>query len=121
MLAAFAAAKDHNVVRALTDRLTNLELVLRDHGSEDDLEKLRGWIRSLFSPHLAELGYDPKPGEPQSDGQRRSLTIHALGSLARDAQVVARSEAFAEREREDPRSVDPNLAGVFVGIAAKVR
>lgn len=119
VLEAFAASKDHNVVRSLIDRFGSLEALLELAEEDEALAKLRKRIARRFSPHLEELGYAPKDGEPQNDVQRRALAIHAVASIARDPDAIAQCEALAATERSDPRSIDPNLAGTFVGVAAK--
>jgi puromycin-sensitive aminopeptidase len=119
VIAGLAKSEDHNVVRALLDRLGTLERVLEEAGNEDATLKLRTYIASLFDEALVSLGWEPKKGETQNDVQRRSLTILAMANLARVAEHVEACERWAAKEQQDPRSVDPNLAGTFVGVAAK--
>jgi puromycin-sensitive aminopeptidase len=119
VVAHLARTKDYNVVRALADRLGTLERMLEDLEEGDALTKLRNMVAELFEPHVEELGYEPREGEPQGTRQRRGTAIHAVASIARVSAHVAACERWAEKELADPRSVDPNLAGTFVGIAAK--
>lgn len=119
VLEAFAASKDHNVVRSLVERFGSLEALLEGADEEAALDALRALAVERFSSHLDELGYEPREGESQNDIQRRALAIFAVASLGRDTDAIAKSEAYAEQERGDPRSIDPNLTGTFVGIAAK--
>jgi puromycin-sensitive aminopeptidase len=114
-----AKSQDHNVVRAVVDRLGTLDRVLEEAGDDRALTQFRAYLASLFEAEMEALGYEPKKGESQNDVQRRALTIHAMAGLARVAGHVERCEHWAELEQKDPRSVDPNLAGTFVGIAAK--
>jgi puromycin-sensitive aminopeptidase len=119
VIAGLAKSEDHNVVRALIDRLGTLERVLEESENEAVVIELRAYIASLFERALATLGWEPKKGETQNDVQRRSLTILAMANLARVAEHVEACERWAAKEQQDPRSVDPNLAGTFVGVAAK--
>ncbi len=121
VLEEFVASRDHNVVRSLTDRFGSLEALLELAGEDaaDGLEKIRAVIAQRFAPHVEELGFTPREGEPQNDVQRRAIAIFSLASIARDAAAIAKCEKFAEQERADPRSIDPNLTGTFVGVAAK--
>jgi len=119
VLRALAGVPEHNLLRALIDRLDALDLILKDAGDRVARLKLRALTAKLFQPQLAMLGYEPRKGEPQNDVQRRALLIAALGSLARVPEVIAAAERYAAIEQEDPHAVDPNLAGVFVAVAAK--
>ncbi len=119
VIAGLSKSEDHNVVRALVDRLGTLDRVLEDAEDARAIAKLRAYVASLFEPELEELGWEPKKGESQNDLQRRALTIHAVASLARVARAVELCEEWAAREQAEPRRVDPNLAGTFVGVAAK--
>jgi puromycin-sensitive aminopeptidase len=119
VLAGFSETRDHNVLRAVVDRLYTLDLILKDSGDRDARLRLRAWIARLFGDHLAELGYAVRPGEEQNQIQRRALLISAVASLARVPEAIASAEALAEVERAEPRAVDANLAGTFVNVAAK--
>ncbi len=116
---ALAAVPEHHLLRAVVDRLDAIDLIVKDSGDRPARLKLREFIGRLFQDQLRVLGLEPRAGEPQNDVQRRALLIAALGSLARDKEVVAAAERYAEIEQRDPHAVDPNLAGVFVGLAAK--
>lgn len=119
VLERFATSRDHNVLRSVTDRLSAIEALLEERGEEQTLGFLRQRIRGLFQPILSDLGYVPRVGEAQNELQRRALAIHAVSSLGRAPQAIAEAIHWADLERRDPRGVDPNLAGTFVGIAAK--
>jgi puromycin-sensitive aminopeptidase len=119
VLRALAGVREHNVLRALIDRLDMLDLLAKDAGDREARLKLRSLVGSLLSSQLGELGFVPRAGEPQNDTQRRALLIGALGNLARQQDVIAQAKHFAAVEQSDPHAVDPNLAGVFVAVAAK--
>ncbi len=118
-LNAFAGSKDHNVTRSLVDRLGTFDRLLEIAKDEDTLGKLRAHTGGLFKESLDALGFEPKSGEPQNDLQRRALLIHAMANLARSQPHIDQAVEYAAKERQDPRSIDPNLAGTFIGIAAK--
>lgn len=119
VLERLTGSSDHNVLRAVTDRLSTLEALLEERGEEAALTGLRQRVRGWFTPVLGELGWTPRTGEAQNELQRRALAIHAVASLGRDSAAIAEATRWAEVEEHDPRGVDPNLAGTFVGIAAK--
>ncbi len=115
----FATSSDHNVLRAVSERLGGLHHLLEQAGDTTTRDALRVRIASLFAPHLEKLGYEPRADEGQNDGQVRALAIHAVASVAEDAEAITQAVLRADKEREQPRTIDPNLAGTFVGIAAK--
>lgn len=119
VLSRFALVKDHNVLRAVVDRLGALDLLIKDAGDREARLRFRGWVAELLCGQLEELGYSVLPGEEQNTIQRRAMLAGAVASLARVPASIERAQTFAELERLDPRAVDPNLAGVFVGVAAK--
>lgn len=119
MIDAFAASSDHNVLRALADRLATIDRLLRDHADPDVMADFRARLRRGFGPHLTTLGFDPSPGEAQERMQRRAVVLHVLGSLAEDPAVIEQAGVYSERERSDARAVDPNLAGTYLTIAAR--
>lgn len=115
----FAASDDHNVVRAVSERLGSLDHLLHHAGEDEVRAALKRWIADLFRPHVEALGYAPRDGESQNDRQRRALSIHTLAGLAEAEDAIEECARWADLERADPRGVDPNLAGTFVGVAAK--
>lgn len=119
VLESFAITRDHNVLRAITDRLGAIDLLIKDSGNKPARQKLRKWIGDAFQGQLAEVGFVPKARESQNDMQRRALIIHAMASLARVPSVIDECLRFAAEEQRDPRSVDANLSGTFVAVAAK--
>ena len=119
VLDAFSKSQDHNVTRSLVDRLGTFDRLLELAGDEKTQGKLRARIVELFSGQLETLGFEPKEGEAQNELQQRALLIYAMANLARSQPHIDEAVRFAQKEREDPRSIDPNLAGTFVGIAAK--
>jgi puromycin-sensitive aminopeptidase len=119
VLSAFATTRDHNVLRAITDRLGTLDLLLKDSGDREARAGLRKWVAETFKLQLDELGYTPRKRESQNDMQRRALVLYALASLARVQPVIDECVRFALEEQRDPRSIDANLSGTFVAVAAR--
>jgi puromycin-sensitive aminopeptidase len=116
---AFASTHDHNVLRAITDRLGTIDLLLKDSGDQRAREGLRAWIAKAFNVQLNELGFVAKKRESQNDMQRRALVIYALANLARQDAVIQESVRYALEEQKDPRAIDANLSGTFVAVAAR--
>ncbi|HET6346696.1 MAG TPA: M1 family metallopeptidase, partial [Myxococcota bacterium] len=115
VLRAFAGEQDHAVLRTLTARLEFLQSYLV---APEDTGALAALARVLLGRQLDALGWEPAADEPQTRAVQRALVIDALGEVGRDADVLAQAARWVDREMEDPRSVDPNLAGVLIALAA---
>ena len=113
-----SAINNHNVLRAVVDRMGTIDHLLEDGGDEAARANARQWVAGLLTEGLEALGYEPKDGESQNDVQRRGLFVHGVAKLAKVDHAIAAAEERAERERNDPKSVDPNLAGTFLNVAA---
>ena len=64
-----AAIADHNVLRAVVDRLGTVESLLEDAEDTATLARFRGWVRTQFAQALAELGLSPRTQDTQNDVQ----------------------------------------------------
>ncbi|MDP2669346.1 MAG: M1 family metallopeptidase [bacterium] len=75
-------------------------------------------IDRILLPAFNRLGWYPKHGESELDGQLRGDLLSALGTLAEhsDSQMRAK-ELYAEFER-NPAAVDRNLVPALVAIVA---
>ena len=113
-----APIADHNVLRTVVDRLGTVEALLEEAEATAELERFRAFVRSSFTKPLAEIGLTPRAGESQNDVQRRAVLVHAMAKLGRDPAIVDAAIRYAEEERKDPRSVDPNLVGPCLTVAA---
>ena len=119
MIDAFAKSSDHNVLRALSDRLTMLDRLLVDSGDGAAQAAFRSRLRRDFAHHFDALGFSPSAGEPQERIQRRAVVLHVLGILGEDETVIAEARRQTEIERNDARAIDPNLAGAYLTISAR--
>ncbi len=116
MLAGLRNEADRAVLGAITERLYWTRTNLIEDPARPAFE---GFADGFFRPHLGVLGWDPRPGETADDRLRRATAISALGELADAADVAAEAQRRLARYLEDPTSIDPNLASVVVGIAAR--
>ena len=115
----FAGSTDHNVLRALSERLWTLERLIEDHGDTAATDGFRRRLREGFGPHLERLGFAPDEGEGQDRTQCRAVVLQVLGALAEDPRVIEEARRRAADERRDARSVDANLAGTYLSVAAR--
>jgi aminopeptidase N/puromycin-sensitive aminopeptidase len=84
--------------------------------TDSERTELEAWVRKEFSPAYKALGPFTK-NEPQDKHQMRALLFGVLGA-AKDPVILAESRAIAEKYLADPASVDPEIAGDALAIAA---
>lgn len=85
-------------------------------GAEKD--QYRAWLRNFLRPLVNELGWKPKPGESDEVRELRPSVLGAMGFTARDPQVLTEAKALAQQYMQDPTSVDPNVSGLVLSLAA---
>ncbi len=79
---------------------------------------LQARIRSVISPALERLTWEPRAGETELQSQLRGDLIGALGTVGEDETCQRRARAlFAQYER-DSSSVDRNLIPAVVAIVS---
>jgi aminopeptidase N len=86
--------------------------------TDADRQAYEVWVRQLLSPIAQDVGWQPKPGESEDRAALRGELMRALGGVAHDPEVEALSRKVANQYFADPGSVDHELAGVALRIAA---
>lgn len=114
-LSAFHQEEDYIVVGAMAGRLRALYERLV---SDADRPAVSALASRLFDAQLRSVGWTPSRDESQPQAVRRAEMVSVLGNVARDPAVLEQCERLAERERAQPASVEANLAGVVVALAA---
>lgn len=110
----FVDETDRNVWSILIGALSYLNRAI----DPEQRPALQAFVRELLRPAFERLGWEPKPGERDLDGQLRGTLLGALGTLGQDAEVQARARELYARYRSDRAAVDPNLAPAVVSIVA---
>jgi puromycin-sensitive aminopeptidase len=116
LLNGYRAETDRAVVSTLADQLGWLSLHVVDDDSRPAFERL---AEDFFAPQLETLGWTPRADEPADERMKRAAVIGALGIVARVPAVRGEARRRLEAYLTDRRSLDPNLASVVVGIAAR--
>jgi puromycin-sensitive aminopeptidase len=116
MLAGLRSEIDRAVLAAITERSYWMSTNLVEDAARPAFER---FAEGFFRPHLDALDWEVRPGETPDDRLRRATAIGALGELAAAADVAAEARRRLVRYLEDAKSLDPNLASVVVGIAAR--
>ncbi len=116
LFAGLRGETDRAVLGAITERLYWLHTHVIDEAGRPRFER---FVDEFFRPHFDALGWDARPGDTADDRLRRATAIGALGDLAGAADLLAEARHRLARYLEDPRTLDPNLASVVVGLAAR--
>jgi aminopeptidase N len=116
---AFAQGLQSDRNRAvLEDVLGRLNYIGQYLVSGSDREGYQTWLRQFLAPAMKEVGWEPKPGESDEQKTLRSRLVGALGYDARDPEVLAEARKIADKAIADPSSVDHELAGGALPLAA---
>jgi aminopeptidase N len=79
---------------------------------------LAAWVVRTFKPAYTRLGA-PSPADSPDRKELRSALFGVLGTLGKDADVIAESKQISEQYLSNPSSVDPNIAQTAAAIAAE--
>ena len=80
--------------------------------------QLEAFIRSLFQPVLAEIGFTSQPTDSDEGPERRAVVVGLLGNTANDEAVVSNARAALDRSLNGGPPLEPTLASAIVGVAA---
>ncbi|MFQ5665023.1 MAG: M1 family aminopeptidase [Candidatus Binatia bacterium] len=116
LLEGYRTETDRAVVSALAGQLGWLSSHVVAEEVRPQFERL---VADYYQPQFDALGWEPPPGEPVDERLRRATVIGALGSIARLQPVCTEACRRLEQYFEDRASLDPNLASVVAGIAAR--
>jgi aminopeptidase N/puromycin-sensitive aminopeptidase len=113
-----AAVKDDTSAAVVRTALSAVQTVdTRIANSEDEHEALAAWTCKNFKPAYERLGEASDSDSPQKKELRATLFAY-LGTLGKDADVIAQAKQVAEKYLADPSSVEGTFAQTATGIAA---
>jgi len=116
---AFAQGLQGDRTRAvLEDVLGRIDYIGEYLPNDSDRDSFRAWLRQYLAPIIKEVGWEPKPNESDEQRTLRSRVLTALGQDARDPDALAEARRIADKVLADPASVDYQLAGSALGLAA---
>jgi aminopeptidase N len=116
---AFAQGVGSDRTRAVLDDIVGrLNYINQYLVTDADRDSFRAWLRQYLMPILNDVGWEPKPGESDEQRTMRGRVFNALGYDGRDPKVLAEAHKIADKVLVDPNSVDRELAGGAMGLAA---
>jgi len=86
--------------------------------NENDRETYQAWVRNLLTPIAKEVGWEPKPGEGDSQKNLRANLLQVLGDVGHDPEAIAEARKLTEQALQKPAAVESNLAGAALALAA---
>ena len=102
----------------LEDVLGRLDYIGQYLVSDNDRDAFHAWLQRFLAPAMNEVGWEPKSSDTDEQKTLRSRLINALGYSARDPQALAEARKIADKAIADPSSVDHELAGTAIQVAA---
>jgi len=116
---AFAEGLQSDRNRAvIEDLMGGLDNIGRNLVNDSDRDEYRAWLRQFLSPMMKDVGYEPKPGEADEQKALRARLFRASGYDARDPETLAEARKLADKALADPNSMDHELAGSALPLAA---
>jgi aminopeptidase N/puromycin-sensitive aminopeptidase len=116
---AFAQGLQSDRNRAvLEDVLGRLNYIGQYLVNDSDRDSYRAWVRGYLSPAAKDLGWEPKSGESDEQRALRTGVLASLGYDGRDPQALAEARKIADKALADSSSVDDQLAGGAIALAA---
>jgi aminopeptidase N len=86
--------------------------------TDADRNAFRAWAGDQFRPLFMKLGWSAKPGEDDETKSMRNTVLNGIGYVARDPLVLRQAAELAQQYMKDPGSVDANVAGTALNLAA---
>ncbi len=117
-LNAAGAENDADVLLACTTVLARMERQLVACTDSQTRNRFRSWVVEQFGEQLLELGWDPAPGESDTQRLRRAAVIRLLGEVVEWEAVQVAAEKRCLRYLEQRTSLDANLVDTAVSLAA---
>lgn len=102
----------------LEDVIGRLDYIQEYLVSDTNRGAYRAWMRQYLTPLINQIGWEPKPGESDELKTLRPRLLGALGAEARDPQALAEARTIADQALADPSSVDHDLVGGALEVAA---
>jgi puromycin-sensitive aminopeptidase len=104
---------------AVWGAITSALGILRRSLPEAERPKFERFVRGLVGAQVERLGWEPKPGESELDGELRANLLLVLGWFGADVSVQEQAKSVHQRYLADPGAVDPNMADTAATLVAR--
>ncbi len=78
------------------------------------------WVRQLLTPIAQEIGWTPKPGEPEAMNSLRANLLFLLADTGKDPDSQALAKKLASQSLADPNSVNHEMATAALAASASM-
>lgn len=85
---------------------------------QDLTSNYQRFLQKNFGQRARELGWTPKPGEPDNVRLLRPTLVPAIATYGGDEELAKQGRALAEKWLQDRNSVDPNMVTALLNTAA---
>ena len=114
LVGAYRGETDATVWTDLSTNLRELEVLLADHPS---LDQLRSFNKTVYENIVERLGWEESPGEGHLDALLRTTVLARAGGLGNEAVLEEARDRF-QRYLQDPASLRPDIRGVAYSLVA---
>jgi aminopeptidase N len=115
LAAGYGREQTNGVLAEVTKRLGFVHEYLT---TADSRPRLEAFLRQLFRPLLADVGFTAAAGDSDDRRALRAAVVEALGTIAADADLIAMARAALDRSLASGPPLEPTLAGAIVRVAA---
>jgi aminopeptidase N len=106
----------NGVLADVTNRFAFIHTYL---ATEATRPRFAEFVRQLFRPLYAELGFTPAATDGDDRRALRATVVDALGTMASDPEVVSQARAALDRALSGQTPLDPTLAQSVVLVAVE--
>lgn len=112
----FKDAPEHEVM----SQVVQLSYLVKSRAvPEEYLPNAARFVRDTFGERAHQLGWTPKPGESDNTRLLREELVSYVAMVGEDQSLIEEARTLAGRWLADRKSVDPNLAGPVLKVAAR--
>jgi alanyl aminopeptidase len=115
LLEEFAGDRDPHVAGALFGSLAQVRSTFV---SAENAPRFVPYVRRILGPMLERIGFTPQPNESDAVASLRPSLVSWLAEYGDDQRVWAFVREQLPKYLQDPKSVDPTMAGLVIGMSA---
>ena len=115
-LLGFTEETDYTVWSKIAAGLGEVKILLAS--DEGGYAALKSFIRKLFGPVCAAVGWEKKEGEAHTESLKRALVLKAMGSADDPDTAAVAAEKFEVLKADPNAAVDPDLKLLVYSLAA---